>query len=145
MSIIMIVIGVAFPLIAVCLAVYRRPPVTVRPGCDPPCPAHAVRCLPFPGSPQCSDFTICRQLCPSITTHAVSPLPHAPADTGRGPAYAHRLSGLLVKSERPDAIPGNSVPVKRDGAAEELAQVVPIEVSAVVEFPHQSSRIESVT
>src|SRR5271157_2674223 len=54
---IMIVIGVAFPLIAVCLAVCRRPPVTVRPGCEPPCPANAVRCLPFPGSPQCSDFT----------------------------------------------------------------------------------------
>jgi len=50
-----------------------------------------------------------------------------------------------VKSERPDAIPGNSVPVNRDGAAEELAQVVPIEVSAVFEFSHQSSRIESVT
>src|SRR5271157_1289037 len=55
---IMIVIGVAFPLIAVCPAVCRRPPVTVRPGCEPPCPANAVRCLPFPGSPQYSGFKL---------------------------------------------------------------------------------------
>jgi hypothetical protein len=39
---------------------------------------------------------------------------------------------------------GDSVAVDDDGAARELAEVVPIEVPAIPEFPHQAGRIEAI-
>ena len=48
------------------------------------------------------------------------------------------------KSEPPDAIGGNPVTVNDDRAVEELAEVIPVEVPAILEFLHQARGIESI-
>src|ERR1700728_3298537 len=48
------------------------------------------------------------------------------------------------KSEALDAICGDSLTVNHDGTIEELAEVVPVEVPAVLELLHQTSGIESI-
>src|SRR5882762_2937800 len=67
----------------------------------------------------------------------------ARADTCRG------LGPLIVrqvreKSEASDTIGGDPVTVDDRGAVEELAQVIPVEVPAILEFLDQTCRIESI-
>src|SRR5262249_6342359 len=48
------------------------------------------------------------------------------------------------KSEAAGTIGGDSVPVYRDRPAQKLAQVVPVEVAAILKFPQQALGIETV-
>src|SRR5438094_1955296 len=49
------------------------------------------------------------------------------------------------KSESPDAVGGDSVTVNNDGTAQKLAEIFPVEIPAVLEFPHQPRGIEGVS
>jgi len=51
---------------------------------------------------------------------------------------------LGKKSEPAEAIGGNSVTVNDHCAVDELAEVIPIEVPAILEFLHQACGIESI-
>ncbi len=52
---------------------------------------------------------------------------------------------LRKKSKVPHAISRDSFAVDDHGAVKKLAQVIPVEVPAILEFPHQSRRIECIS
>ena len=54
------------------------------------------------------------------------------------------LSEVCKKGEALDTIGGDSVPVNSYGTAKELAEIVPVEGPAVLEFPHETHRIKSI-
>src|SRR5215472_15427688 len=53
-------------------------------------------------------------------------------------------SQVCEKAEPPDAIGCYFFAVNHDGAAQELTQIAPVEIPAVLEFPHQTCRIEGI-